>query len=52
MNVNNEILFTEPSSGLWAEIILPLALPQNYTYTIPVELIDKVKPGCRAEVEL
>ncbi len=52
MNVNNEILFTEPSSGLWAEIILPLALPQNYTYTIPVELMDKVKPGCRAEVEL
>jgi primosomal protein N' (replication factor Y) (superfamily II helicase) len=52
MNVNNVILFTEPSSGLWAEIILPLALPQNYTYTIPVELMDKVKPGCRAEVEL
>jgi primosomal protein N' (replication factor Y) (superfamily II helicase) len=49
---NDNILFTEPSSGLWAEIILPLALPQNYTYTIPVELMDKVKPGCRAEVEL
>jgi primosomal protein N' (replication factor Y) (superfamily II helicase) len=49
---NDNILFTEPSSGLWAEIILPLALPQNYTYTIPVELADKVKPGCRTEVEL
>jgi len=52
MNTNNEILFTEPSLGLWAEIILPLALPQTYTYTIPFHLIDKVKPGCRAEVEL
>ncbi len=27
-------------------------MPQTYTYSIPVELIDKVKPGCRAEVEL
>jgi primosomal protein N' (replication factor Y) (superfamily II helicase) len=49
---NTNILFAEPASGLWAEIILPLALPINYTYTIPVELTDKVKPGCRAEVEL
>ncbi|MGG9963662.1 replication restart helicase PriA [Ferruginibacter sp. SUN106] len=49
---NTNILFTEPSSGLWAEVILPLALPQTYTYSIPVALADKVKPGCRAEVEL
>jgi primosomal protein N' (replication factor Y) (superfamily II helicase) len=49
---NNNILFTESSSGLWAEIILPLALPQTYTYTIPLHLVDKVKPGCRAEAEL
>jgi primosomal protein N' (replication factor Y) len=49
---NTNILFAEPASDLWAEIILPLALPINYTYTIPVELTDKVKPGCRAEVEL
>jgi primosomal protein N' (replication factor Y) (superfamily II helicase) len=49
---NTNILFKEESSGLWAEIILPLALPVNYTYNIPVHLIDKVKPGCRAEVEL
>jgi primosomal protein N' (replication factor Y) len=48
---NKNILFNE-SSGLWAEVVLPLALPQTYTYTIPFELIEKVKPGCRAEVEL
>ena len=52
MNTGNEILFKEASSGLWAEIIMPLALPNTYTYAIPVELVDKVKPGCRAEVEL
>jgi primosomal protein N' (replication factor Y) (superfamily II helicase) len=49
---NTNILFKEASSGLWAEVILPLALPVNYTYNIPVHLMDKVKPGCRAEVEL
>jgi primosomal protein N' (replication factor Y) (superfamily II helicase) len=52
MNTGNEILFKEASSGLWAEIIMPLALPNTYTYAIPVELVEKVKPGCRAEVEL
>jgi len=49
---SDNILFNQPSSGLWAEVILPLALPQTYTYAIPVELVDKVKPGCRAEAEL
>lgn len=52
MTDNSNILFTEPSSGLWAEVILPLALPQTYTYAIPVHLAEKVKPGCRAEAEL
>ncbi len=46
------ILFNEPTSNLWVEMILPLALPINYTYSIPVELMDKIKIGCRAEVEL
>lgn len=52
MNTGNEILFKEAASGLWAEIIMPLALPNTYTYAIPVELVEKVKPGCRVEVEL
>ncbi len=51
MATNDNILFSE-SSGLWAEVILPLALPQTYTYTIPPDLVEKVRPGCRAEVEL
>jgi len=52
LDKNTNILFTEPSSGLWAEVILPLALPQTYTYSIPLHLVEKVKPGCRAEAEL
>ncbi|MBX2888184.1 MAG: primosomal protein N' [Ferruginibacter sp.] len=34
----------------WAEVLLPLALPQVYTYHIPPSLLDAVKIGCRAEV--
>ncbi len=50
MSRENEISFTTGSSGLWAEIILPLALPTTYTYAIPLHLTEKTKPGCRAEV--
>ena len=49
---DSNILFKENSSGWWAEIILPLALPVNYTYAVPEEFVEKIKPGCRAEVEL
>jgi primosomal protein N' (replication factor Y) len=37
---------------LYAEIIIPAALPRNYTWSIPAELLDAVKPGCRVEVNL
>ena len=50
MSFSTEILFNEESSGFWAEIILPLALPLVYTYQIPEHLKDKAKEGCRAEV--
>ena len=35
----------------FADIILPLALERNYTFGIPLELQDKVKVGCRVEVQ-
>ena len=38
--------------SLYAEIIIPLALPKNYTWSIPDKMIDTVKPGCRVEVNL
>lgn len=41
-----------PERALFAEIIIPLALPRNYTWQIPPHLLDKVAEGCRVEVVL
>lgn len=38
------------AEGVWAEIILPLAVPKTYTYAVPQHLSGSVKTGCRAEV--
>lgn len=35
----------------YADVILPLALAQTYTYGIPLELQGEVKVGCRVEVQ-
>src|SRR5688500_4902489 len=48
---NTEELFESKNQG-YVEVIIPLALPLNYTWSVPEALIDKVKPGCRAEVVL
>lgn len=37
-------------TGVFADVILPLALEKNYTYSIPDEMIAAVKPGIRVEV--
>ena len=37
---------------LYAEIIIPAALPKNYTWSVPSHLQEMVKPGCRVEVNL
>ena len=37
---------------MYAEIIIPLALPKNYTWAIPTELADGVMIGIRVEVIL
>ena len=50
MRKENEILFPGLSSGYWANIILPLALPTTYMYAIPIHLAERAKPGCRVEV--
>jgi primosomal protein N' (replication factor Y) (superfamily II helicase) len=36
----------------FADVIIPLALPRNYTYGIPEELKDKISIGQRVEVPL
>lgn len=45
-----ELNFAEEKITHWAEIILPLALPNVYTYAIPEAMLSQALPGCRAEV--
>ena len=52
---NSDTLFSSTGTqeifpAVWAEVILPLAIPKTYTYLIPSHLQAKSKPGCRAEV--
>lgn len=44
--------FGEGGDGAYADIIIPLALPKNYTWIIPDNLKEQVIPGCRVEVNL
>ncbi|HEX7846688.1 MAG TPA: primosomal protein N', partial [Chitinophagaceae bacterium] len=37
---------------MYAEIIIPLALPKNYTWSVPSHLQETARPGCRVEVNL
>ncbi|MBL7734820.1 MAG: primosomal protein N' [Chitinophagaceae bacterium] len=37
---------------MYAEIIIPLALPKNYTWSVPPLLSQAAQPGVRVEVEL
>jgi primosomal protein N' (replication factor Y) len=37
---------------LYAEIIIPLALPKNYTWQVPDDLLPGLRPGSRVEVSL
>jgi primosomal protein N' (replication factor Y) len=37
---------------MFAEIIIPLALPRNYTWEVPARLESSVRVGCRVEVNL
>ncbi|HEV3412746.1 MAG TPA: primosomal protein N' [Puia sp.] len=37
---------------MYAEVIIPLALPTNYTWSVPEQWQSQVKDGCRVEVEL
>jgi len=40
------------SDAFWVQVILPLAVPQLYTYQVPIEFHEQIKPGIRVEVPL
>src|SRR5690348_1590549 len=37
---------------LYAEVIIPLALPKNYTWSVPEYLLNQIREGVRVEVVL
>lgn len=43
---------SSPPSSTFVEVIIPLALPKNYTWSVPDELVASIQPGCRVEVVL
>lgn len=54
VNINES---DSPSGGrggavVYAEVIIPAALPKNYTWSVPPHLLEMAKPGCRVEVNL
>lgn len=51
-NINTNLFSGLQKSTLFAEIIIPLALPQNYTWSIPGHFIQSVQVGSRVEVQL
>ncbi len=54
MPVTDNILFAmeTPTTSVYAEVIIPLALPQNYTWRVPEHLQQLASVGCRVEVNL
>ncbi|MES2647816.1 MAG: primosomal protein N' [Bacteroidota bacterium] len=51
-NVQNTWLIPPITATLFAEVIVPLYLPRTLTWSIPSEYQDKIKPGCRVEVQV
>jgi primosomal protein N' (replication factor Y) (superfamily II helicase) len=49
---NTELFTSSPRERQYAEVIIPLALPKNYTWEIPEQFQHTIKPGVRVEVIL
>lgn len=49
-HISGNALF--PGQPVYAEVIIPLALPRNYTWSVPAGLQEAARPGCRVEVNL
>ena len=46
-----ENLHPVPATSTFAEVILPLAVPKPYTYSVPEELVPMLQIGIRVEVQ-
>lgn len=52
MPENSQNTKTVPGVPVFAAIIIPLALPKTYTWSVPQHMQQIIKPGCRVEVNL
>ncbi len=54
MNAENKSVIQDSPSkaSTFAEVIIPFALPKNYTWLVPAEFSSSAKPGIRVEVQL
>ena len=52
--MTNDLFHTEAPAtpSLFAEVIIPLALPRTYTYAVPAAWTTQLQVGCRVEVVL
>ncbi|MCF3112133.1 primosomal protein N' [Niabella sp. CC-SYL272] len=50
--MKNELPYQSSAATDFAEVIIPLALPLNYTWAIPEHLKEAALVGCRVEVNL
>src|SRR5689334_7785125 len=49
---DNSLNISIDTKPTFADIIIPLALPKNYTWQVPSSMVDQLRPGCRVEVNL
>jgi primosomal protein N' (replication factor Y) len=50
--VGNRLWMRNFAPLMYAEVIIPLALPRNYTWSVPEQWHSTIQVGCRVEVEL
>ncbi len=49
--MNNNLFHSIQDELYYATVILPIAVPKLYTYSIPSEMIDSIQVGVRVEVQ-
>jgi len=49
---SSALAFPSANGTIYAEIIIPLALPKNFTWAIPPQMVESVQVGIRVEVVL
>ena len=49
--MSKETFHPVPASNVYADVILPVAVPKPYSYIVPEEMVPQMQPGIRVEVQ-